>query len=96
MQFPPMPTSRKGLFLLLVLLLLAGTDVFLRPETLFSVARYSQEPAASPAALQKVAERLFYRTAEIRARARLVNESLKPDLVLCLHSRNTLRTGTVG
>lgn len=31
------------------------------------------------------AERLFYRTAEIRARARVVNEILQPDLVLCLH-----------
>ena len=31
------------------------------------------------------AEKLFYRTAEIRARADLVNESIQPDLVLCLH-----------
>jgi N-acetylmuramoyl-L-alanine amidase len=30
-------------------------------------------------------EKLFYRTAEIRARAKLVNESLRPDLVVCLH-----------
>ncbi len=30
-------------------------------------------------------ELLFYRTAEIQARARLVNKELKPDLVLCLH-----------
>jgi len=29
--------------------------------------------------------RLFYRTSEIRARANLVNESIQPDLVLCLH-----------
>lgn len=35
--------------------------------------------------LRKLAERLFYRTAEIRARAELVNAKLKPDLVLCLH-----------
>ncbi len=56
-----------------------------RPESLFSAARYSQDPAGSPAGLQKVAERLFYRTAEIRARAKLVNLTLKPDLVLCLH-----------
>jgi N-acetylmuramoyl-L-alanine amidase len=34
---------------------------------------------------RKLAERLFYRTAEIRARADLVNATLKPDLVLCLH-----------
>jgi N-acetylmuramoyl-L-alanine amidase len=31
------------------------------------------------------AERLFYRIGEIHARARLVNDQLKPDLVLCLH-----------
>lgn len=30
-------------------------------------------------------EKLFYRTAEIRARARLVNETVKPDFVICLH-----------
>jgi len=30
-------------------------------------------------------EMLFYRVSEIRARARLVNESIKPDLVVCLH-----------
>jgi N-acetylmuramoyl-L-alanine amidase len=31
------------------------------------------------------AERLFYRVAEIHARARAVNEKIKPDLTLCLH-----------
>jgi len=30
-------------------------------------------------------ELLFYRTAEIRKRARIVNRALQPDLVLCLH-----------
>lgn len=35
--------------------------------------------------IQWHAERLFYRTAEIRSRARLVNSRLQPDLVLCLH-----------
>ena len=30
-------------------------------------------------------EILFYRTSEIRERARLVNRKLRPDLVLCLH-----------
>lgn len=34
---------------------------------------------------RKSAEKLFYRTAEIRARAELVNEVIQPDLVLCLH-----------
>jgi N-acetylmuramoyl-L-alanine amidase len=32
---------------------------------------------------------LFYRTSEIRARARLVNETIQPDLVLCLHYNGT-------
>lgn len=34
---------------------------------------------------RNLAEKLFYRTAEIRARAILVNEVIRPDLVLCLH-----------
>ena len=57
----------------------------IRPHALQSLARDSSAPDDSPAALQRLAERLFYRTAEIRARADLVNQSLKPDLVLCLH-----------
>ena len=57
----------------------------LRPAALLAIARDSSSPAATPAALQKTADRLFYRTAEIHARAHLVNDSLKPDLVLCLH-----------
>lgn len=57
----------------------------LRPDSLLDAARETAAPDDSPAGLQKLAERLFYRTAEIRARARLVNETIKPDLVLCLH-----------
>lgn len=57
----------------------------IRPESLLTLARESSGPNASPAEIQKTAERLFYRTAEIRARADLVNTTLKPDLVLCLH-----------
>lgn len=56
----------------------------LRPESLISDAR-STLSGESPEDLQKLAERLFYRTAEIRARAKHVNQTLKPDLVLCLH-----------
>lgn len=56
-----------------------------RPDALHTLAQDSGAPEDSPAALQKLAERLFYRTAEIRARAELVNTTLKPDLVLCLH-----------
>ena len=56
----------------------------IRPDELMDIA---ENPAddQSPAALQKLAERLFYRTAEIRARASIVNDFIKPDLVLCLH-----------
>lgn len=35
--------------------------------------------------LLRAAERLFYVSDEIRARAKLVNDVLKPDLALCLH-----------
>ncbi len=31
------------------------------------------------------AEKLFYRTSEIRARARKINDRIQPDIVLCLH-----------
>jgi N-acetylmuramoyl-L-alanine amidase len=59
----------------------------LRPEMLLDLAREQAPPGAadSPAAVQRLAERLFYRTAEIRARADLVNQAIRPDLVLCLH-----------
>ena len=53
----------------------------IRPEALLTLAQDSPS-TESP---QKLAERLFYRTAEIRARADLVNQVIKPDLVLCLH-----------
>ena len=35
--------------------------------------------------VQWQSEKLFYRVAEIRARAKKVNQQLKPDIVLCLH-----------
>lgn len=57
----------------------------LRPESLLELAAESADAPESPLALRRLAERLFYRTAEIRARAKVVNETLKPDLVLCLH-----------
>jgi len=50
----------------------------LRPEALLAEAG----PASNAHTL---AERLFYRTAEIRARAWRVNREIRPDLVLCLH-----------
>lgn len=46
------------------------------------------ENAADPlkfSSIQWTSELLFYRTAEIRRRAQIVNQRLQPDLVLCLH-----------
>jgi N-acetylmuramoyl-L-alanine amidase len=37
------------------------------------------------AAIEKESERLFYRVAEIRRRATLVNQVIRPDVVICLH-----------
>jgi N-acetylmuramoyl-L-alanine amidase len=54
-----------------------------RPDTLLAAAEES--PPTPGEALKQRAERLFYRTAEIHARAQRVNEVLRPDLVLCLH-----------
>jgi len=53
----------------------------LRPESLHEEAVRSEAGGD----IVKLAERLFYRTAEIRARAAKVNETIRPDLVLCLH-----------
>lgn len=41
--------------------------------------------APTKQAVAKESERLFYRASEIRRRARLVNEAIRPDVVLCLH-----------
>lgn len=60
----------------------------LRPEKLRNAAIKSlrdQGRAVNPASIKSESERLFYRTAEIRARAKKVNHHLKPDLVLALH-----------
>lgn len=38
---------------------------------------------------KQFAEKLFYRTAEIRARAERVNNKIQPDLVVCLHYNAT-------
>lgn len=65
-----------------------GATTSLRPGNLKKAAIASlQEEGASPTGLtlQHEAERLFYRVGEIRNRARLVNEKIRPDLVVCLH-----------
>ncbi len=56
----------------------------LRPENLTELAE-NDDTLNDPLSVQRFTEILFYRTAEIRARADLVNDTLKPDLVLCLH-----------
>lgn len=59
-----------------------------RPGQLVKAARASLEDKKAEItaeSLQKESEKLFYRVAEIRRRAKLVNDSFRPDLVLCLH-----------
>lgn len=67
----------------------------LRPEDLIPAARAElqaegmdpdhPQDAAPMHTVRWHAEKLFYRTAEIRARAKRVNETLCPDCVICLH-----------
>lgn len=57
----------------------------LKPENLVELAKRELPVGASAEMVTKASERLFYRTAEIRARAQLVNNTIKPDVVLCLH-----------
>lgn len=59
-----------------------------RPDKLRNAAAASlrdQGKSVTPSSLKSESERLFYRTGEIRARARKVNGGIKPDLVLALH-----------
>ncbi len=76
-----------------------GAEVFLtrskaapttgvRPSQLRKEAVASLREKGDPitkSSITKESERLFYRVSEIRRRAHLVNESIRPDLVLCLH-----------
>ncbi len=60
----------------------------LRPDRLRKAATASlaeKDEPATKTTLSKEAERLFYRVSEINHRAELVNERIRPDLVLCLH-----------
>jgi len=60
----------------------------LRPENLIVQAKASlkdQGKQVNSHTIRKESERLFYRTAEIRARAQKVNKQLRPDIVLALH-----------
>lgn len=65
-----------------------GATSSLRPEKLKQAAAGSLQEAGAPFSLtrlQSEAERLFYRVGEIRNRANLVNQQIRPDLVVCLH-----------
>ncbi len=65
-----------------------GPVTSIRPSRLAGEARTALAAAGKPVTRQTVqfeAQRLFYRVAEIRERARLVNERIQPDLVVCLH-----------
>jgi hypothetical protein len=62
-----------------------------KPEALLREARESLLVSQGPAAnltepqILREAERLFYRTSEIRTRGQRVNEEIQPDLLVCLH-----------
>jgi len=60
----------------------------LRPSGLKNAAASSLTDKGTPVtefSLQKESERLFYRVGEIRRRSKLVNETIRPDAVICLH-----------
>lgn len=50
-----------------------------------TLVRSTLEPVTKDKAKDFADPKLFYRTSEIRARAELINQSIKPDLVICLH-----------
>lgn len=55
-----------------------------KPEYFFDLYR-QVNPGIPDERLKRWAERRFYRRGEITARAEIINNELKPDLVLCLH-----------
>ena len=55
----------------------------LRNAAVQSLKDKGESPTAD--AVTKESERLFYRASEIRRRAKLINDSIHPDIVLCLH-----------
>ena len=56
-----------------------------RPKSLLPAARADLDTGANPHRIQVHSELMFYRVSEIRARAQLVNEKIRPDVVVCLH-----------
>ena len=56
-----------------------------RPKTLLPAAAAEIPSLNNPDKLNRLSELYFYRISEIRARAQLVNEKIRPDVVVCLH-----------
>lgn len=54
-----------------------------------TLVRDRLEPVTKKRAADFPDPRLFYRTSEIRARAKFINETIEPDLVICLHYNGT-------
>jgi len=63
----------------------ARPEMLLDPARAELVAQGGADAAQRPAAVQSQSELLFYRSSEIRHRARVVNDTVKPDLTVCLH-----------
>lgn len=63
----------------------AEAEAFISRWTRFNAFPPLEREAAVADSLRKRQELLFYRSAEISARARKVNDELKPDLTLCIH-----------
>jgi len=66
----------------------AGPVTALRPSQLKDEAKASLADKKTPAtgdAVERESDLLFYRVGEIHRRAELVNERIRPDLVICLH-----------
>lgn len=62
-----------------------GARVTLVRETAEPVTESQPEDFMAEFGDRVLANQIFYRTAEIRARADLLNEVIQPDLILCLH-----------
>ena len=62
-----------------------GAQVSLVRETAEPVTEARPENFLADFGDRNLANKIFYRTAEIRARADLVNHTIQPDLILCLH-----------
>ena len=83
LNYPNTPVIEEGTMTL-------RTAKYLKPllENLgasVSLTRTKTEPVTPLRAKNFPDPQLFYRTAEIRARADLINNQIKPDLVICLH-----------